>query len=268
MYRESTIMPEKNLGKVNEVLRDKADPEGKYRLVMIHGIADSSDVWREVCKKLPTRFRSYLELDLPWNIAVGDPITYEPDSETILRRAWQTLPKGPKIVFAHSFGANVLLAMSQYCSLEDVSALVLLSVYSKPDFGDFTWSEFISYVNRFEDFLKMSIDSRPGSKKLSDRSKQIITEKTLRMYSPSSWLQFYQMYSKTPGLDFSSITMPTLLMGGRKDFSIEYRDIKAFAERLPNATFNFIEHCGHFAMIEDPQHTARLIQEFFNERKL
>lgn len=255
-------------GKINEVLPEKVDPGARYHLVMLHGIGDSADVWQEVCKQLPMGFRSYLEMDLPWNIAVGDPIVYEPDSETILRRTWQMLPQGPKIVLAHSFGANVLLAMSQHFPLDDISALVLLSVYSKSNFGDFTWPGFISYVNKFEDFLKMSISSRPGAEKLSDRSRQIVLEKTMQMYSPSSWLQFYKVYSQTPGLDLSSLTMPTLLMGGQKDFSIEHEDIKNFATRLPDATFHFIEHCGHFAMKEDPRFTAELIQDFLNERKL
>jgi pimeloyl-ACP methyl ester carboxylesterase len=255
-------------GAVYEVLHDMTDPESHCHLVLIHGIADSPDVWREAVKNLGIRFKSYLEMCLPWNSAIGDPITYEPSPENLLRNTWRELPKGPKVIFAHSFGANCFLKMGQSEPLDDVKAIVLLSIYTKESFADFSWSEFIRYVNEFDKFLLFSIESRPASKNMSTSTKELIKDKTKEFYSPPSWIKFYQLFSTTPGLDLSYFTMPVLVLGGENDFSIEFRDIKSFAERLPESEFYYFKHCGHFAMLEDPIQTAEKIHNFLNTRKI
>ncbi len=248
--------------KVRQIFEDLADESSPYHLVLIHGIADSADVWRMAVELLPQRFQSYQELDLPWNLAVGDVLTYDPRPEEVLSDVWQKLPPGPKVVFAHSFGANSLLAMGQQELIDDISCLVLLSVYSRSSYDVFDWALFKNMVRDFDAFLMMSIEARSGGGNLKSRSKEIILTKAKQLYSPSSWIQFYKLYSQTPGLDLSGFNMPVLLAGGAKDFSIKHEDIHQLSTRFENCQFHFIEHCGHFAMVEDPQYTAQLIANF------
>ena len=255
-------------GKISEVLLDRVNLAGKYHLVLVHGIGDTSDVWQKVCTLLPAGFKSYQELSLPWTMAVGDPISYRPAPEEVLREAWQKLPSGPKIVLAHSFGANAILAMIQQQPLVDVCAMVMVSVYSKPKYSDFTWPLFVSYVNEFEKFIVSSIAVRQGAKNLSSVSKGIVVEKVKNSYSPSSWIEFYMIFSQTPGLNLSSLTLPILVLAGEEDFSIEQQDIKQFTSRLPNAEFYCMENCGHFSMLEQPEYTAKLINKFLTQRKM
>jgi pimeloyl-ACP methyl ester carboxylesterase len=253
---------------VKQVLTEYVDSDSPYQLVMIHGIADSADVWRETCEMLPFRFSSYHELELPWSIEVGDPIRYKPAPEQILHDVWKQLPGGKKIVLAHSFGANSLMAMIQHQPLTEVVAVIMLSVYSKPDFADFDWPLFVRYVNEFDNFLASSIAVRSGACSMSARSKQVILAKTKQMYSPSSWIQFYMVFSQTPGLDLSQLTMPVLVLGGAKDISIAYEDIREFSSRLPDADFVYFEDCGHFAMLEHPEYIAKTILGFLVKRNL
>jgi pimeloyl-ACP methyl ester carboxylesterase len=255
-------------GASKQVLQQYCDPESPYQLVMIHGIADSSDVWRETCEVLPYKFNSYYELDLPWSIEVGDPISYQPAPEQVLLDVWKQLPNGKKVVFAHSFGANSLVAMIQTEPLSDVIALVMLSVYSKSKYSDFNWPLFVRYVNEFDMFLASSIAVRNGACSMSERSKVIILEKAKQMYSPTSWIQFYKVFSQTPGLDLSLLTMPVLVLGGAMDFSIAQDDLEQFTKRLPNAELTIFENCGHFCMLEQPKSIADTIMEFLNKRNL
>jgi pimeloyl-ACP methyl ester carboxylesterase len=269
MLMHTTVIqyPEK-VGSVSQVLPELVDYDSQFQLVLIHGIADSPDVWRDSCSHLDTRFNKYFEMSLPWNSAVGDPISYDPAPEEVLRNVWRQLPTGKKVVFAHSFGANCLLMMAQQEMLDDVAAVVLLSVYYKPNFSDFSWPLFLKFVNEFDKFMSFSVESRPGAKNMSESSKLLIKDKAKEMYNPPSWIQFYQLFSTTPGLDLSPFSMPTLVMGGKRDFSIERSDIHHFAQRLPNSDFHYIEQCGHFAMLEDPQYTAKIIQNFLNDRNI
>lgn len=253
------------VGSVDSVLTELVDPESEYHLVLIHGIADSSNVWRDMCQCMEIKFKSYQEMTLPWNSAVGDDISYEPKPEDVLRQAWRSLPEGPKIVLAHSFGANSFVQMAQSESIDDVHAIVLLSIYSKPKFSDFTWPLFKKYINDFDKFIEMSIEVRSQSKKISDVSMKIIKEKTIEMYNPPSWVQFYVLFSTTPNLDLTPFTMPTLVAGGSNDFSILREDIEEFSSRIPGSVFNYIEHCGHFSMLEDPPYTANIVQNFIQK---
>ncbi len=255
-------------GEVSEVLSERANAEAKYHLVLVHGIGDTSDVWQNVCHLLPACFKSYQELNLPWSMAVGDPISYRPTPEEVLYEAWQQLPSGPKIVLAHSFGANAILAMIQQQPLVDVAAMVMVSVYSKPCYNDFTWPLFVDYVNEFEKFIVSSIAVRQGANSLSSASKELILQKVKNSYSPSSWLEFYMIFSQTPGLNLSSLTMPMLILSGAEDFSIEQKDIRQFASRLQDAEFYCMEQCGHFSMLEQPKYTAQLISKFLTKRTI
>ena len=257
--------PEK-IGTVQEVLSDLVDEQAQSHLILIHGIADSPDVWRGVCRKLDFRFKSYQELSLPWSCGVGDPISYEPSPEEVLEKVWDQLPEGPKVVLAHSFGANTFVSMAQRRHLDDVAALVIASIYYKPSYSDFTWPLFIQYVNEFDRFLSMSLNARQGSKTLSEKSKNLIVEKTMEMYNPPSWVQFFILWSSTPGLNLDKLTMPTLVIGGSDDFSIDKQDIAAFANRLPDSEFHYLNPCGHFPMLETTQETATIIHNFLNKR--
>ncbi|MCG7536690.1 alpha/beta fold hydrolase [Pseudoalteromonas sp. OOF1S-7] len=241
------------------------EPSCPYQLILIHGIADSHDVWREAVNKLPMKFDAYYEMDLPWNLEVGDELVYEPSADVVLAEAWKHLPKGPKVVLAHSFGANVLLSLGEAIKPEDIHALVLLSVYSRQDYKIFDWPFFTGMVQEFDKFLMMSIDARLGGKSMKPRSRELVLNKAKQLYSPSSWLEFYKFYSQTPGLDVSPFSMPTLIAGGAQDFSIPHEEISQFSTKFKRGQFEFIAHCGHFAMVEDSDFVSKLITSFIEK---
>lgn len=251
--------------RVTRVMQDRDDPGADAHLVMIHGIADSADIWNDVAHLLPQRFKSHCQMELPWHRGVGDPISYPCPADT-MREAWAALPDGPLVVIAHSFGANALMHMSQTTPLDRVAALVMLSPYFKESYAAFTWPLFIQYVNEFEKFLEMSINVRPFASRLDDGGRRLILDRIKQNYSPSSWLQFYRLWSMTPGLDVRGLPDRCLIITGAHDFSIPVADSTALAARIPGAEFRLLEDCSHFAMIENPATTANHISTFLNRR--
>lgn len=247
------------------VLPELADPNSTLHLVTIHGIADAADVWQPVCRYLPRRFASYQQLSLPWHRAVGEPVSYRAPEE-VLAEGWRQLPRGRKIVLAHSFGANAFMRLAAIPEMvAEVAALVLLSPYFKGRFDAFTWPLFIRYVNEFERFLNCSIDARSQGQAVSNATRQIVIERLLQNYSPASWVMFYMTWTQTPCLDLSGLTMPCKVMTGETDFSLPVTDVQALSQRIRGAKFHVLQGLGHFALIEDPAATAAQISNFLTE---
>ncbi|ROT94586.1 alpha/beta fold hydrolase [Marinobacter sp. R17] len=64
----------------------------------------------------------------------------------------------------------------------------------------------------------------------------------------------------------ASIRAPVLIVWGRDDRVINYRNADVFEERIPNARKVILEHVGHAPMIEVPEQTARLIRDFIQDQ--
>ncbi|WP_203142876.1 alpha/beta fold hydrolase [Marinobacter mangrovi] len=64
----------------------------------------------------------------------------------------------------------------------------------------------------------------------------------------------------------ASIRAPVLIVWGRDDRVIDYRNADVFETRIPNARKVILDHVGHAPMIEVPEQTARLIRHFIEEQ--
>ena len=61
------------------------------------------------------------------------------------------------------------------------------------------------------------------------------------------------------------LTVPTLVLSGRQDVQFSWQSAKQAAELIPGAHFSVVEDAAHFPMVERPQETAALIQQFLSE---
>lgn len=250
---------------VSPSLVGSADPNATHHLVTIHGIADNADVWVQAAKQLDLSFRSHQQLNLRWHSEVGEPYGF-PDPGDVLAEGWSQLPKGRKVVLAHSFGCNALISMAQTHALDDVDALILSSPYFKPDHSAFTWPHFIRYVTEFERFLNTSIDARTKGRKISEATRATILERLKQNYSPLSWMMFFMNWTRTPEASFENFQMPCLVATGSNDFSIVEEDVETLAGKLPNGEYQLLKGLGHFSLIEDPATTAQSINNFLTKR--
>jgi pimeloyl-ACP methyl ester carboxylesterase len=237
--------------------------------VTVHGLVESQDVWHPIVDDLAHRLHGGFGLSLPWHGKAGCLWGLEAQPEEWLSLCWDTLPAGPKIVLAHSFGANALLGLlcrrverGQRHALDELAALILVSPYYKTEYTDFGWDYFKSCVDNFDVFLRASVGIRPGAARLRPASVDAILEKIKEKYSSFTWLEFFRLFSRTPGLDLGRLTMPTLILGGDCDVSIPVADLAALTQRLPCAELRILPDCGHFCMTERAAETSRIIDRF------
>jgi pimeloyl-ACP methyl ester carboxylesterase len=59
------------------------------------------------------------------------------------------------------------------------------------------------------------------------------------------------------------LKMPTLVIWGGRDRLLPFKEVPAWASRLPDGELEVIEKCGHMSMIEDPERVLRRIRAFF-----
>ncbi len=62
--------------------------------------------------------------------------------------------------------------------------------------------------------------------------------------------------------DAASTTAPVLVVTGRQDTSVGYRQQWAIAERFPRATFAVLDVAGHNAQFEQPELFGALVREW------
>ncbi len=63
--------------------------------------------------------------------------------------------------------------------------------------------------------------------------------------------------------DVERLKMPTLVIWGGQDRLLPFKDVPAWAARLPDGELEVIERCGHMSMIEDPERVLTSLRGFF-----
>ena len=237
---------------VSEIALPGFDAKREQQVVMLHGMVESPQIWREIADKIAPMFRTGFEVSMPWHCEQGYLWGLEAKPDEWLEPVLDALPPGRKVVVAHSFGANALISILQRQARDDIDALILLSPYYKPDFEIFTWDFFRRFVGEFEAFVAASIRVRPGAERITASSLAMLVDKVKEKYGSYSWMEFYDLYARTPSLKLGSLKMPVLIMGGDRDLSIIPDDLLALTKRIENARFELLNNCGHFGMVEQP----------------
>ncbi len=247
-----------------EIVVPHFNDQSERQLVTIHGMVEPPDIWRGVMEKIAPGFCRGFEISMPWHCDQGYYWGLEAKPGEWLEPVFSALPAGPKVVLAHSFGANALLDVLQRQPGSDIDSLVLLSPYYKSSYEDFTWDMFRRFVSEFEAFVAASIRIRPGAERMSAASITMLIDKVKEKYGSYSWVEFYELYARTPGLKLDTLKMPTLVLGGDRDLSILPDDLHALKKGLSNARFEILRNCGHFGMVEQPEAITAVIQKFIS----
>jgi pimeloyl-ACP methyl ester carboxylesterase len=234
----------------------------KLHAVALHGMVESPAIWRDVLEQVAFEFCGGYELSMPWHCDEGHLWGLEARPDEWLQPMLAGLPSGRKVVFAHSFGACALLSLLQRRQYDDIHAVILLSPYYKPTFEEFTWDLFRRCVGEFEAFVADSIRIRTSAARISAASLALLVDKVKDKYGSYSWVEFYSLYARMPALNLAMLEMPVLILCGDRDLSIIPHDLKALADRLPNARLELLAQCGHFGMVEQPDAMAAKICSF------
>ncbi len=65
----------------------------------------------------------------------------------------------------------------------------------------------------------------------------------------------------------TGIEAPVLVVWGKEDRVINYRNAEVFVDRIPNASMVLLDDVGHAPMVEVPEESAQLFREFLAETR-
>ncbi|MDC8758948.1 alpha/beta fold hydrolase [Janthinobacterium fluminis] len=229
--------------------------------LFVHGMVESDDVWASVPPLLPPGVVA-VTLELPWSGRLDALWGLSMAPEQWLHAALEAHGIAPDGIVAHSFGANVVLQYLERHGSGGVAHLLLISPFYKASTGDVSWELFQHYVFEFERFIELSLTVRQGSRPLAPELFGAVRQKLRDQFGCYSWMQFWQLFSRTPFLSLREFTQPCLLITGADDFSSPLADVTALARGLPDARLVVFEDCSHFCLSSKRQETLAQIVDF------
>ena len=232
------------------------------RLLLLHGLANSATVWQGFAEH-DTGFATWAA-DLPWR---GEGVTgwsHRGDLPGWVAEAVAAVPgDGDLVVVAHSFSANLLLALLDRdpAVRAGLAAVVLVSPFYRGDPDRFEWSDISRYLNDFHTIMEDGIRAQ-GGQRLSPGVRHELALRVRDLVGPYGWTRFFQTYLDTPWLRLDRLDLPVLVLSGENDFAAPPGEARALAAALPDARVRVLPDCGHFLMAERPQRFAAEITRF------
>jgi pimeloyl-ACP methyl ester carboxylesterase len=235
------------------------------RMAFVHGLAAPWTSWLDLhnCWRVPSTC-SFIEM--PWGYLDDQTTENWPigiDNAALLARAIALLPNTPDVLIAHSFGAIVTLDALSRKIISPPRALVLVSPFYRASADDFRWDTLQYYVDDFHLVLEEGLVARRRRERQPRPSHlRGMAFRVRERVGACGWMHFFQAYMKTPTLRADAISVPTLVIGGRRDISAFPADALALASALPQATCRIFDEAGHFVFHEAPEQFAEAVDEF------
>jgi pimeloyl-ACP methyl ester carboxylesterase len=240
------------------------------RVLLLHGLAANDSVWARALPLLPDDYQLWTAR-LPWRTETIAEWGEQPNLRGWLAKALEAVPGGPTVVVAHSMAANVLLdlldqknrggvdALRQF----GIRALVLVSPFYRGRADEFDWNTISYYLNDFHLIMEEGIRVHSDGRFPADLQ-EAMGRRVRDRVGPYGWFRFFDLYLRTPTLQTGRITVPTLVLGGERDFAARPEESVALAGALPDAVSRVLPGCGHFPMLEAAEDFAAAVQDFIN----
>ncbi|TXS06424.1 alpha/beta hydrolase [Streptomyces sp. NBC_00708] len=238
------------------------------RMLLLHGLAANDSVWDRTVDRLPADAEVWTAR-LPWRTdGIGD-WGQEPNLKGWLAKALEAVPGRAETVVAHSMAANVLLDLldqkgrggTDPLRHYGIRSLVLVSPFFRSRADQFDWETISYYLNDFHRIMEEGIRVHSDGRLPAD-IQEAMGKRVRDRVGPHGWLRFFELYLRTPTLQTSRITVPTLVLAGETDFAAPPAESLALAAALPAAHARVLPGCGHFPMIEAAERFAEEIREF------
>lgn len=238
-------------------------------LILVHGAANDSDVWRDIAPLLAARGIRTIAIDLPGHgPAAGDaPPSVEAAANWLLEQLHSLQLERP-IVAGHSLGSLIALegaaragerigglALLGTAVPMPVSPALLEAARNDPD-GACRLVTIWSHTPRF-------LRTGGGGHGVWGPGKTLAV---LRRNAATLANDLAACNAYAGGLVAAgAVHCPVLLVAGRRDRMTPRRALPALEEALRNASRREIADCGHAMMVEKPQETAKILGDFVTQ---
>jgi pimeloyl-ACP methyl ester carboxylesterase len=232
--------------------------------LLVHGMVETDEVWRPVLDALPEGICA-VTLEMPWSGTRDSLWGLKMAPEAWILAALDAHGVVPDAIAGHSFGANAVLQMLAQQAFPQLRQLILISPFYKPTTADMSWPLFQNYVGEFDRFIGLSMTVRASDRKLSDEMFAVIRDKLRDSFGCYSWVQFWQLFSRTPFLPLQQLAVPSLVITGADDFSSPLDDVRALVSRLPDARLVVYPDCSHFCLTTREKEAVSHITDFMRD---
>ncbi|MFF1650719.1 alpha/beta fold hydrolase [Streptomyces sp. NPDC058240] len=241
------------------------------RMLLLHGLAANDSVWDRTVDLLPEDAEIWTAR-LPWRTEGIGEWGQDPNLKGWLAKALEAVPGRAEVVVAHSMAANVLLDLldqkgrggTDPLRHYGIRSLVLASPFFRSSAEQFDWETISYYLNDFHLIMEEGIRVHSDGRLPAD-IQEAMGKRVRERVGPYGWLRFFELYLRTPALQTSRITVPTLVLAGETDFAAPPAESLALAAALPDAYARVLPGCGHFPMIEAAEQFAAQIREFVHQ---
>ena len=231
------------------------------QIVMIHGLHEGWNIWQPLLASLIPRYQVNL-LEFPWSGSQGMRWGFHKKTEEWIRLGLDLASNNRTVFLAHSFGANALLEYLTAYGTDRVDGIVLFAPFYKVDHREFTWPLIEYYMKQHHKLLKTWIKLNSGGRDIPPEIFTSMYEKVLEMDGPIEWVQFMNVFFRTPDLPLSFLDVPCLVICGANDTASLAADCCHLAERLPAGNLVLLPECGHFPTLENPAMAIKVVKKF------
>ena len=248
-------------------------------LVFLHGYADSADTWRLMLAELGRRGRRAIAVDLPGFGAAG---SLTPAGSVLAQHDGFTAAVleavGPgAIVVGNSLGGCVAIRAAQNPDL----GLAGIVPVSPAGLGLAPWLDVIEANPIVRTLLLAAAPlPRPAVQALVGRIYRTIAfapraqvdplvvrtfashfrdAATVRRYLETARRIFPELHDP---FDFDQISVPVLLVWGRRDAMVPHRGAEKLLAEVPGTRLEMLDSAGHCPQIEDPHSVVELVLAF------
>ncbi|MFF3396209.1 alpha/beta fold hydrolase [Streptomyces sp. NPDC002669] len=238
-------------------------PAHRPTMVMLHGLEDDWQSWKPMADGFGDRFHCYA-IDLPWRAGGDYAWRAGGTAAQWVEHALELVPRPVSVVVAHSMGANAVLHWLASGPTRQVDAVVLLSPFHRLASAPVDWAMFDRSLADFRTTMEAGLRARLGERaeRLEPAILDLMAKKALDRIGPEGFLSLFDLFISSSGIDLSSNTVPTLVVGGSADPGISGPRAEALGRDMPAAEIRLEEDLTHFCHIERPHRVTGLVSEF------
>ncbi len=248
-------------------------------LLLVHGLGGPA-IWSRVLEPLARIFRTVI-LHLPGFGSSGAPPLPFPTLRyaAVLDETMSTLGLDRPVVVGISYGAQIAAtAAMEYPGR--IGQLVLIAPTGVSHHAGFTkpaaWF-FLHNVIKYLVFRNVRLTCALGSRSFYDlhnRPENLCRDFLLQFTDDrkiDAWLgALRDALVSDPAwvAKLQSLTLPTLILGGKEDRLVPCTDAVRLSQSLPHATLALLDECGHSLPLEKPLEMAECITGFVSRSSL
>jgi pimeloyl-ACP methyl ester carboxylesterase len=232
-------------------------------VVLAHGLEDGWQTWYPLARRLDPAWRVYA-LQLPWHAGAGYAWRRTATPGGWLDAALRGLPAPVDVVVGHSFGANAVLEALATVPDPAMSGAVLVAPFYCPPELRITWAVYERARHDFNEIIRQGLELRLGARMASLEPSIVdsMLVKTADRIGPVGFTTLFDRFLATADLPLAAVTVPTLVVTGGRDPSLDDYRAAALRRELPDAHVVVEPGFDHFCQVLQVEAVARHVAGF------